>query len=209
MKQHPNRDAHVSMLAMRVQQGEQHLANELFTEIIPDMNRYLRRRIRIAADVEDAIQDIQFKILTVLRKGLYRKGNFFALLFRMMQTYVNLYFKKRRLKFTDAENADVADNGKEEAMMQEEVMQEVDAALNSVPPQRRYVLVEHYMYDRKHKDIGSEMGKGASEVSSACSKGMSDLFDSLTGTARGMALRYRQKKNFAGKDAKHIPAVSI
>jgi RNA polymerase sigma-70 factor, ECF subfamily len=199
MEQHLSpRDVLVAALAMRIQKGEQRLFNELVAVIEPDIKRYLRRRLPTKADMEDCMQNVLMKIFSILQKGLYRGGKFFALLFRIMQSEVNQYFIKRKMKYAEAELADIPDNGMEEAMKEEEIWNEVKKALNALPPKRKHAVTEHYMYNRSHEEIGLGDGKSATHISSACSKGIKDLAQRLTGPARRMAMRNPEKNFFCG-----------
>ena len=138
----------------------------------PRLRSFVRRRVADAADAEDILQDVFFELAESYRavRPVEQVG---AWLFRVARNRITDLFRKKKpaaLEETVAAAADdavsleellpSADAGPEAAYARRVLLEELDAALNELPPEQREVFIAHELEGVSFKDLAARSGVG-------------------------------------------------
>ena len=142
----------------------------------PRLRSFVRRRVADAADAEDILQDVFFELAESYRavRPVEQVG---AWLFRVARNRITDLFRKKKpaaLQETVAAAADdavsleellpSADAGPEAAYARSVLLEELDAALNELPPEQREVFIAHELEGVSFRDLAARSGVGLSTL---------------------------------------------
>jgi RNA polymerase sigma factor (sigma-70 family) len=144
----------------------------------PRLRNFVRRRVADAADAEDILQDVLFELVESYRlpRPVEDVG---AWLFRVARNRIVDFFRKKRpeaLAEIVAAGAEGSDLGAIEELLPSTaagpeadfaravLIEELDAALNELPPEQREVFVAHEIEGRSFKEIAARTGVGVNTL---------------------------------------------
>jgi RNA polymerase sigma factor (sigma-70 family) len=138
----------------------------------PRLRSFVRRRVADAADAEDILQDVFFELAESYRavRPVEQVG---AWLFRVARNRITDLFRKKKPAALEETIADAdddaagveellpsADAGPEAAYARSVLLEELDAALNELPPEQREVFIAHELEGVSFKDLAARSGVG-------------------------------------------------
>ena len=142
----------------------------------PRLRSFVRRRVADAADAEDILQDVFFELAESYRavRPVEQVG---AWLFRVARNRITDLFRKKRPAALEETIADAdddaagveellpsADAGPEAAYARSVLLEELDAALNELPPEQREVFIAHELEGVSFRDLAARSGVGLSTL---------------------------------------------
>ena len=141
------------------------------------LKRFIRRRVADVADAEDILQDVlsEFVEASRLTRPIEQIG---AWLFRVAQNRIVDLFRKRRHHLSISEPVGVSDGqpllfedllpgreeGPEAAYARQVLLDELEAAIDELPPEQRFVFVAHELEGRSFKQLAAETGLGVNTL---------------------------------------------
>ena len=141
------------------------------------LKRFIRRRVADAADAEDILQDVlsEFVEASQLVRPIEQAG---AWLFRVARNRIVDLFRKRRHHVSISEPVGMADDrpllfedllpghddGPEAAYARHVLIDELEAALDELPAEQRFVFVAHELEGRRFKDLAAETGESVNTL---------------------------------------------
>jgi RNA polymerase sigma factor (sigma-70 family) len=145
---------------------------ELIAEERARLRNFIRRRVPNEADVEDVLQEVFYELI-----GAYRLmepvQRWSAWMFRVARNRIIDLFRKRRLEAFGGDS--VTASGEEEALRLEDVLtspaagpaeayartvllEELEEALDELPPEQREVFLAHEIEGHSFKEIAARTG---------------------------------------------------
>jgi len=133
------------------------------------LRNFIRRRVPDAPDAEDILQDVFYRLVEANRL-LMPIEDITAWLFRVARNrIVDLFRKKRPERFHQSEDANDKDEqledllpspdaGPEAAYVRSVLLEELESAVDELPPAQREVLVAHELDGRSFKEMAAETG---------------------------------------------------
>ena len=125
------------------------------------LRRFIRRRVPDPRDVEDILQDV-FSELVEASRLLMPIDHVTAWLFRVARNrIIDLFRSRKPERLGDASIEDLlpsADAGPEALLVRHVLLEELEAALNDLPPEQRDVFVGHELDGRSFKELAAETG---------------------------------------------------
>lgn len=127
------------------------------------LRNFIRKRVPDRRDVEDVLQDVFFELVEAYRlmKPIEEVG---AWLFRVARNRIIDRFRKKRPEslalarpIPDYEEGDV-DGGPEAAYARGVLLDELEAALEELPAEQRFVFVAHELEGKSFRELASETG---------------------------------------------------
>lgn len=134
--------------------------------------RFIRRRVRDPRDAEDVLQDV-FAALVEANRLLVPIDHVTAWLFRVARSRITDVFRRREAGRLDdltgggtgdeprlawAELLPSSDGGPEAILARRAMLDEILAALDTLPPDQRAVFVAHEIEGRSFKELAAETG---------------------------------------------------
>ena len=136
------------------------------------LRNFIRKRVPDRRDVEDVLQDVFFELVEAYRlmKPIEEVG---AWLFRVARNRIIDRFRRKGPESTrltptpDTEKGDIGsledllpspDAGPEAAYARGVLLDELDAALEELPAEQRFVFVAHELEGRSFRELASETG---------------------------------------------------
>ena len=144
----------------------------------PRLRNFVRRRVADAADAEDILQDVLFELVESYRLP-HPVEHVGAWLFRVARNRIVDFFRKKRPEALadvgeiDADESDLAaidellpstGAGPEADFARGVLLEELDAALNELPPEQREVFVAHEIEGRSFREIAERTGVGVNTL---------------------------------------------
>ena len=138
----------------------------------PRLRNFVRGRVADAADAEDILQDVLFELVESYRLP-HPVENVGAWLFRVARNRIIDLFRKRRPEVPvgqvglDPDRSDLptieemlpsTGAGPEAEFARAVLLEELDAALNELPPEQREAFVAHEIEGRSFKEIAARTG---------------------------------------------------
>jgi RNA polymerase sigma factor (sigma-70 family) len=150
---------------------ERRISDEIAREG-PRLRNFVRRRVADSADAEDILQEVFVELVESYRlpQQVEQVG---AWLFRVARNRITDFFRKKRpdalagVSGNDApEGDDTAiedllpsdEAGPEAAYARDVLLEELDAALNELPPEQREVFVAHELEGLSFKELAARTG---------------------------------------------------
>ena len=141
------------------------------------LRNFIRRRVPDARDVEDIVQDV-FCELVEANRLLMPIGHVTGWLFQVARNRItDLFRKKKPESFSEAGVAGEDDEGMRledllpspdagpEALYARGVLlEEIEMALDELPPEQRAVFLEHELEGRSFKEIAARTGVGVNTL---------------------------------------------
>jgi len=141
------------------------------------LERFIRRRVADVADAEDIFQDVlsEFVEASRLVRPIEQAG---AWLFRVARNRIVDLFRKRRHHASISEPVGISDgqpllfedllpgpdDGPEAAYARQVLIGELEAALDELPAEQRFVFVAHELEGRSFKELAAETGESVSTL---------------------------------------------
>jgi RNA polymerase sigma factor (sigma-70 family) len=131
---------------------------------------FIRNRVPDPADVDDILQDVFQELVEAARllKPIEQVG---AWLFRVARNRITDRFRRKTAESLTAQGSDEVedepsiddllpspDDGPEAAYARRVLLDELDAALDELPPEQREVFVAHELDGRSFKQLADETG---------------------------------------------------
>ena len=144
----------------------------------PRLRNFVRRRVADAADAEDILQDVLFELVESYRLP-HPVEHVGAWLFRVARNRIVDFFRKKRpeaLADVGGIAADESDfaaieellpstgTGPEADFARGVLLEELDAALNELPPEQREAFVAHEIEGRSFREIAVRTGVGVNTL---------------------------------------------
>ena len=147
--------------------------SEIFAEERSRISNFVRRRIADPSEVEDVVQDV-FSAFVEANRLLMPIEHVTAWLFRVARNRItDLFREKRPESWSDAaieaEDGDPLrledrlpspEAGPEAVYLREAFLDELERALEELPPEQRDVFVAHELEGRSFKELAAETGVG-------------------------------------------------
>src|SRR4029077_5097378 len=137
------------------------------------LRNFIRRRVADRNDAEDILQDVFYELVEAYRlmKPIEQAG---AWLFRVARNRITDVFRKRKpeaLRDQEALARDgelvtfedllpSSDGGPQAAYARSVLLEELDDALDELPPEQREVFIAHEIEGRSFKELSAESGLG-------------------------------------------------
>lgn len=161
-------DEPVSVLSMTEQDRQ---ISEVVEEQRTRLRNFIRRRVPDPRDVEDILQEVFYELVEANRL-LMPIDHVSGWLFRVARNRItDLFRKKKPVAFTDIVVADVdgallriedllpsPDAGPEALYFRGVLLEELELALDELPPEQREVFVAHELEGRSFKELSAETG---------------------------------------------------
>ena len=144
------------------------------------LRNFLRKRLPDREDVEDVLQDVFYELVAAYRlmKPIEEAS---AWLFRVTRNKIIDRFRRKRADSMNApapnrdrdEGGDIdsledllpsPDAGPEAAYTRSVLLDEIEAALEELPAEQRFVFVAHELEGRSFRDLASETGVGVNTL---------------------------------------------
>ncbi|HEV3253513.1 MAG TPA: sigma-70 family RNA polymerase sigma factor [Candidatus Acidoferrales bacterium] len=135
------------------------------------LRNFIRRRVADRDDAEDILQDVFYELVEAYRlmKPIEQAG---AWLFRVARNRITDLFRKRKPEaLRDQETLAMdgelvtfedllpsSDGGPEAAYARSVLLEELDDALDELPPEQREVFIAHEIEGRSFKELSAESG---------------------------------------------------
>ena len=144
--------------------------SEVFARQRTRLRGFIRRRVDDPADAEDILQDV-FRELVEAARLVTPIEEVGAWLFRVARNRIIDLFRKRKTEsietaFETIQQEHVSledllpspDGGPEAAYARQILLEELDAALDELPEEQRFVFIAHELEGRSFKDLAAESG---------------------------------------------------
>jgi RNA polymerase sigma factor (sigma-70 family) len=152
--------------------GQNRRVSETIAREQARLRQFIRKRVPDDSDVEDILQEVFYELVDAYRlmKPVEQVG---AWLFRVARNRIIDLFRSKRpaalrsdsmLKTEDGETRSwedllpSPDGGPEAAYARSVLLEELDAALEDLPPEQREVFVAHEIEGRSFKELSAETG---------------------------------------------------
>jgi RNA polymerase sigma factor (sigma-70 family) len=130
------------------------------------LRNFIRARVA-REDVEDILQDVFFELVEAQRlvKPIERVG---AWLFRVARNRIIDRFRKKKPESADLASLEdllpSSDAGPEAAYARGVLLEEIEAALEELPEEQRFVFVAHELEGRSFRELAAETGVGVNTL---------------------------------------------
>jgi RNA polymerase sigma factor (sigma-70 family) len=145
--------------------------SEIIAEERSRLRNFIRRRVPDAADVEDILQEVFYKLVEANRL-LMPIDHITGWLFRVARNrIIDLFRKKKAETFSDGEVEDEdgerlriedllpsPDAGPEALYARNVLLDELELALDELPDEQREVFIAHELEGRSFKELSAESG---------------------------------------------------
>jgi RNA polymerase sigma factor (sigma-70 family) len=141
------------------------------------LERFIRRRVADVADAEDILQDVlsEFVEASRLVRPIEQAG---AWLFRVARNRIVDLFRRRRRHVSISEPVGVSDDqpvlfedllpgregGPEAAYARQVLIGQIEAAIDELPAEQRFVFVAHELEGRSFKALANETGESVNTL---------------------------------------------
>ena len=125
------------------------------------LRNFIRARVSDPGDAEDILQDVFYELVEAYR-ALLPLDQVTGWLYRVARNrIIDLFRKKKPEPLADLGIEDLLpspDGGPEAEYARGVLLDEMDAALDELPPEQRDVFVKHELQGRSFKEIAAETG---------------------------------------------------
>jgi RNA polymerase sigma factor (sigma-70 family) len=124
------------------------------------LRNFIRKSVA-REDVEDVLQDVFFELVEAQRlvKPIEQIG---AWLFRVARNRIIDRFRRKKPEFADLASLEdllpSPDAGPEAAYARSVLLEEIEAALDELPEEQRFVFVAHELEGRSFRELAAETG---------------------------------------------------
>lgn len=169
---------------------------EIFRREQGRLRSFVRRRIADEGDAEDILQDVFYELVEAYRlmKPVEQAS---AWLFRVARNRIIDFFRKKRPTPIEDENFSIEemlpspDAGPEAAFARSLLWQELEEALEELPPEQREVFIAHEIDGLSFKEISKKAGVPVNTLLSRkryavlhLRERLKEIYDEIMGDAR-------------------------
>jgi RNA polymerase sigma-70 factor, ECF subfamily len=184
----PLRDAWLSRLLVRSQRGDREAFRELYRALYGPVSRYLRRRVPSAADAEELVGQVFFRLLESLDRVDPRKGTVLVYALSMARNALVDEARSRAGLVPEEAAAAVPDSGAGplERLMGDEDARRVRSELAKLPAETRELLMLRFGDGLRFAEIAQVLGLSEAAVRQRTSRAVRELRSRWdAGLARG------------------------
>jgi RNA polymerase sigma factor (sigma-70 family) len=134
------------------------------------LRNFIRRRVPDPGDAEDILQDVFYELVEASRM-MQPLEQVTAWLYRVATNrIIDLFRKKKPVTLSDEQWGALDDllpsseEGPEATYARSVLLDEMDAALDELPPEQRDVFVAHELQGRSFKELSEETGIGVNTL---------------------------------------------
>jgi RNA polymerase sigma factor (sigma-70 family) len=124
------------------------------------LRNFIRSRVPDPRDAEDILQEVFYELVAAVRE-MVPLDEVTGWLFHVAKNRIIDLFRKKKPEQLDLGIEDLLpspDGGPEAAYARGVLLDELDAALDELPPEQREVFVAHELQGRSFKEIAAESG---------------------------------------------------
>jgi RNA polymerase sigma-70 factor (ECF subfamily) len=184
----PLRDAWLSRLLVRSQRGDREAFRDLYRALYGPVSRYLRRRVSGAADAEEMVGQVFFRLLESLDRIDPRKGTVLVYALSMARNALVDEARSRAGRVPEEAAAAVPDSGAGplERLMGDEDVMKVRSELAKLPAETRELLMLRFGDGLRFAEIAQVLGLSEAAVRQRTSRAVRELRSRWdAGLARG------------------------
>jgi RNA polymerase sigma-70 factor (ECF subfamily) len=184
----PLRDAWLSRLLVRSQRGDREAFRDLYRALYGPVSRYLRRRVPRAADAEELVGQVFFRLLESLDRIDPRKGTVLVYALSMARNALVDEARRRAGLVPEEAAAAVPDSGAGplERLMGDEDLMKVRSELAKLPAETRELLMLRFGDGLRFAEIAQVLGLSEAAVRQRTSRAVRELRSRWNaGLARG------------------------
>jgi RNA polymerase sigma-70 factor, ECF subfamily len=178
----PSPDDRLRDLAKRSQGGDREAFRQLYVALHDPVAGFVARRVRRRQDAEDVVSRVFFRLLERLSDFDARRGcpRMFALGIARHAVIDHLRARKDLVP-VDEDDGALADEAETplEALVHDEELRELRAALLELPAETREMLALHYGDGLKHREIAVLLGLGVGAVRQRFSRALTAIRESI------------------------------
>ena len=153
------------LLVVRAQAGDDAAFAELVERFSPRLRYFLRKLLPSAQDAEDALQDVWLDVLRALDR-LSDPQALVAWLYRIARDRAFARLRKAKPIEQLRDEAAVADTADNDGDFSSEDAERIHAALDTLPPEQREVLVLRFLEELTYEQIATVVGANIGTVRS-------------------------------------------
>jgi RNA polymerase sigma-70 factor (ECF subfamily) len=184
----PLRDAWLSRLLVRSQRGDREAFRDLYRALYGPVSRYLRRRVSRAADAEELVGQVFFRLLESLDRIDPRKGTVLVYALSMARNALVDEARSRAGLVPEEAAAAVPDSqaGPLERLLGDEDAMKVRSELAKLPAETRELLMLRFGDGLRFAEIAQVLGLSEAAVRQRTSRAVRELRSRWdAGVARG------------------------
>jgi RNA polymerase sigma-70 factor (ECF subfamily) len=184
----PLRDAWLSRLLVRSQRGDREAFRDLYRALYGPVSRYLRRRVPSAADAEELVGQVFFRLLESLDRVDPRKGSVLVYALSMARNALVDEARSRAGLVPEEAAVAVPDSGEGplERLMGDEDVMRVRSELAKLPAETRELLMLRFGDGLRFAEIAQVLGLSEAAVRQRTSRAVRELRSRWdAGLARG------------------------
>lgn len=173
----PLRDAWLSRLVVRAQRGDREAFQDLYRALYEPVSRYIRRRVPSAADAEDLVGQVFFRLLESLDRVEPRRGSVLAYALSMARNALVDNARGRVGMVPEEAAAALPDLGVGplERLMEEENVERVRSELARLPAETREMLMLRFGDGLRFAEVAQVLGLSEAAVRQRTSRAVREL----------------------------------
>jgi RNA polymerase sigma-70 factor (ECF subfamily) len=173
----PLRDAWLSRRVVRAQRGDREAFQDLYRALYEPVSRYIRRRVPSAADAEDLVGQVFFRLLESLDRVEPRRGSVLAYALSMARNAL-VDDARGRVGLVPEEAAAALPDlgvGPLERLMEEESVERVRSELARLPAETRELLMLRFADGLRFAEVAQVLGLSEAAVRQRTSRAVREL----------------------------------
>lgn len=173
----PLRDAWLSRLVLRSQRGDREAFRDLYRALYGPVSRYVHRRVPSAADAEDLVGQVFFRLLESLDRIEPRRGSVLSYTLSMARNALVDNARSRAGMVPEEAAAAVPDTGMGplERLVGEEDAERVRLELARLPAETRELLMLRFGDGLRFAEVAQVMGLSEAAVRQRTSRAVREL----------------------------------
>lgn len=173
----PLRDAWLSRLVVRSQRGDREAFRDLYRALYGPVSRYVRQRVSSAADAEDLVGQVFFRLLESLERIDPKRGSVLAYALSMARNALVDDARARAGRVPEEAAAAIPDSGAGplERLVGAEDTQRLRAELARLPPETRELLMLRFGDGLRFAEVAQVMGLSEAAVRQRTSRAVREL----------------------------------
>ena len=173
----PLRDAWLSRLVLRSQRGDREAFRDLYRALYGPVSRYVRRRVSSAAEAEELVSQVFFRLLESLERIEPRKGSVLAYALSMARNALVDETRARAGRAPEEAAMALPDTavGPLERLLGEEEARRLGVELARLPAQTRELLMLRFGDGLRFAEIAQVLGLSEAAVRQRTSRAVREL----------------------------------
>jgi RNA polymerase sigma-70 factor (ECF subfamily) len=173
----PLRDAWLSRLVVRGQRGDREAFRDLYRALYGPVSRYVRRRVHSAADAEDLVGQVFFRLLESLARIEPRRGSVLAYALSMARNALVDHARGRAGMVPEEAAAAIPDAaaGPLERLMGAEDTERIRSELARLPAETRELLMLRFGDGLRFAEVAQVLGLSEAAVRQRTSRAVREL----------------------------------